>query len=59
MEESTEKLTCPVCKTNNTEEKATYESNGIFGPGCRTYKTSSYWVCNECGVMFQPVKKKE
>lgn len=31
-------------------------SNGIIGHGCRSWKTSDSRSCNDCGVIFKPVK---
>ena len=50
------KCKCPVCKSENTKENAKYQNNGIIGPGFSSWKVSSHFVCEDCGVMFQPVK---
>ena len=32
------KCKCPVCKSENVKENAKYQSNGIIGPGCSSWK---------------------
>jgi hypothetical protein len=50
------KIRCPVCKSDNIEDDSTYQNNGIFGHGCRSWKTSDKRSCNDCGVIFKPVR---
>ena len=49
-------IRCPVCKSENIADISTYESNGIYGHGSRSWKTSDMRSCNDCGVIFKPVK---
>ena len=49
-------IRCPVCKSENIADNSTYQSNGIIGHGCRSWKTSDSRSCNDCGVIFKPVK---
>lgn len=49
-------IICPVCKSNNIADDSEYQSNGIIGPGRRSWKTSDIRSCNSCGVIFKPVK---
>ena len=50
------KIHCPVCKSTDISDASTYKSNGILGPGCASWKTSDLRSCNQCGVVFKPVK---
>jgi len=52
-----ENLICPCCKSDDIKDISTYDSNGIIGPGCKTYKLSDVRSCNKCGVIFRPIKK--
>ena len=62
-------IRCPVCKSENIADISTYESNGIYGYGSKSWKTSDIYgygsrswktsdmrSCNDCGVIFKPVK---
>lgn len=49
-------IRCPFCKSENIADNSTYENNGIIGHGCRSWKTSDSRSCNDCGVIFKPVK---
>lgn len=49
-------IRCPVCKSENIADNSTYQNNGIIGPGCASWKTSDSRSCNDCGVIFKPVK---
>ena len=49
-------IRCPVCKSENIADISTHESNGIYGHGSRSWKTSDMRSCNDCGVIFKPVK---
>jgi len=52
-----EHLQCPVCKSEKIEDISSYQSNGIYGPGSASWKTFDARCCNECGVIFRPIKK--
>jgi hypothetical protein len=52
-------LKCPLCKSKNVEKIIVTDSNAAWGNGSRTWEVTSYWLCNNCGIMFQPVNKKE
>lgn len=49
-------IRCPVCKSEKIADISTYKSNGIYGPGSRSWKTSDMRSCEDCGVIFKPVK---
>ena len=49
-------IRCPVCKSENIADNSTYESNDMIGHGFRSCKTSDMRSCNDCGVIFKPVK---
>lgn len=49
-------IRCPVCKSDNIADISTYQSNGIYGHGSRSWKTSDMRSCDDCGVIFKPVK---
>lgn len=34
-------IRCPVCKSENIADISTYGSNGIYGHGSRSWKTST------------------
>jgi hypothetical protein len=53
-----ENLICPVCGSIDIEDVSSYASNGIYGPGCASWKTFDCRCCRDCGVLFKPVKKK-
>ena len=47
---------CPVCKSENIADNSMRENNGIYGSGFSSWKINETRVCNECGIMFVPVK---
>ena len=49
-------IRCPVCKSEKITDISTYESNGIYGHGSRSWKTNDMRSCDDCGVIFKPVK---
>jgi len=50
---------CPLCKSENTEKHIIEGNNKVWGNNnCGIWwEIDSYWVCNECGIMFQPKNK--
>ena len=50
------KIVCPVCKSEHITDNSTYQSNGIYGPGGASRKTSDTRSCDDCGVVFKLVK---
>lgn len=54
-----EKLKCPLCASENIKDESTYQSNGIYGPGRSSWKTFDVRCCQDCGILFKPVKKEE
>ena len=48
---------CPLCKSENVIEEATYANNGIIGPGYYSYKTNSKLYCGDCGIYFKDIRK--
>jgi len=49
-------IRCPLCKSKNISDDSKYKSNGILGPGSRSWKTSDTRSCDDCGIVFKPVK---
>jgi len=47
---------CPVCKSENITDNSQRKSNGIYGSGFSSWKVTDTRICNECGVIFKPVK---
>jgi predicted Zn-ribbon and HTH transcriptional regulator len=58
MKKENKKMRCPVCKSGNIADNSTYKNNGVLGPGRRSWKTNDSRICNDCGVIFKPVKVK-
>jgi transposase-like protein len=52
-------LCCPLCKSNNKHLHIDYSSNGIYGPGSSSRIINEYYICNECGILFKDLKKKD
>lgn len=50
------KICCPVCKSENIDDDSQYDNNGIIGHGSRSWKTSNIRSCNDCGIIFKPIK---
>lgn len=50
-----ENFSCPCCKSVDVIHKEFRKSNGINGPGYRSWAVFEYWFCKNCGVMFQKV----
>jgi len=59
MVKEKEKLECPSCQSTNTKLIEKYKSNGILGPGCRTWVTDSYYSCLDCGVRFDRIAENK
>ena len=53
-----ENLKCPVCKSTDIKDVSTYQSNGRLWH-YSSWKTFDARCCNECGVIFKPVKKSK
>lgn len=53
------KLACPACKCTDKKHHVKYESNGILGPGSRSWTTEDYYICQGCGIHFNDLNKKE
>jgi hypothetical protein len=49
-------IRCPVCRSENIADHSTYQGNGALGYGYKVFKTSDMRACNDCGIMFIPVK---
>ena len=49
-------ICCPVCRSKNISDDSMYESNGIIGHGSRSWKISDIRSCDDCGIVFKPVK---
>lgn len=58
-EKRIEKLTCPNCKSKDKKHILKYESNGIMGPGSRSWTTDDYYICQSCGIHFTDLNKKD
>ena len=50
-------LMCPCCKSRNHKKVEKRQDNGVCGPGYSSWVVSSYYVCKDCGVMFQDPSK--
>jgi len=48
-----DKVKCPCCRSENVKEAKLTKDNGIIGSGYRSWVYFSYWVCDDCGVMFK------
>ena len=49
---------CPVCKDTNTKHVERRQDNGCIGQGFNSWVVDEYWFCNNCGIRFQKVTKK-
>jgi transposase-like protein len=49
------KPTCPHCKSLYVEHIEKRDDNGICGSGYSSWVVFEYWICKDCGVMFQKV----
>jgi len=56
-EERIKKLVCPVCKSTDKAHIIKSGSNEIYGPGYCSWVLDEYYVCKECGVMYQDITK--
>lgn len=55
-----EELTCPVCACHDKKRFIhSTASNGIYGPGHVSKITDDYFICNNCGVHYSDLNKKE
>lgn len=52
------KIKCPSCQSTMKEHITKSDSNGIIGPGYRSWIIDEYYVCKECGTMFKDINKK-
>lgn len=52
-------LPCPLCKSLDKHLHIDYSSNGIYGPGSSSRIINEYYICNECGILFKDLKKKD
>jgi len=62
MKEESERISnlcCPLCKSNNKHLHIDYSSNGIYGPGSSSRIINEYYICNECGILYRDLKKKD
>lgn len=51
------KIKCPSCKSTSKEHVIKSDSNGIIGPGYRSWIKEEYFVCTKCGTMFKDLEK--
>jgi transposase-like protein len=58
-EKRLEKLNCPACKSINKLHYCKRDSNGIIGPGSRSWLIEEYYICKDCGIHFSDLHKKE
>lgn len=54
-----EKLECPACKSKKKKYHCERNSNGIYGPGHHSFITNEYYICENCGVHYSDINKKE
>ena len=59
MKEEIKTIQSPLCKSKNISDESTYQSNGILGSGCASWKTSDLRSCNDCGIIFKPIKNNK
>ena len=52
-------LKCPSCKSKNKKYFERRDSNGIIGPGYRSWIVDAYYVCQDCGTMFKDLQKNQ
>lgn len=52
-------LCCPLCKSNDKYLHIDYSTNGVYGPGSSSRVTNEYYICNECGILFKDLHKKD
>lgn len=57
MDKEQKVITCPVCKSENTEDASTRDNNGVIGPGYMSWIVEEKRLCNDCGVYFKPINK--
>jgi len=57
LPEKKEEPKCPVCKSTNTSEMYEYPDAYHMPIGGRVNWHYMYNCCNECGVLFRPIKK--
>jgi transposase-like protein len=50
-------IKCPVCKSTEKTPINKYKSNGVFGPGSRSWLVENYIICNNCGVHYSDLTK--
>lgn len=50
-----ESVICPLCKGRDILHKKTSRSNGVCGPGFYSKVLLEYYVCKNCGIMFEKV----
>jgi len=53
------KLKCPVCCSTKKAFHSKGHDNNIYGPGYHYTETDSYYVCQECGIMFKDLNKPQ
>jgi len=52
-------LCCPLCKSLDKYLHIDYSTSGIYGPGGSSKIHNEYYICNECGILFRDLKKKD
>jgi rubredoxin len=50
-------MNCPVCKNHNIKNLPVVKPG--FEPGYDFCTIINLWYCNDCGVVFRPVKKEK
>jgi hypothetical protein len=56
-QERIDKITCPVCKSNDKIHHVKTKNNGIMGPGFSSWVTDEYLICKSCGVHYTDITK--
>ena len=47
---------CPACKSEKIDDISPRANNGIIGPGYSSWKLDDMRACQDCGIVFKPVK---
>ena len=50
-------LQCPVCNSIDKNIIRKTNSNGVYGPGSRSWVTEEYIICTNCGVMYKDINR--
>ena len=48
---------CPNCNSENISDESIKANNGILGSGYKSWIVNVLYCCNDCRVIFKPIKK--